>query len=317
MIKKLILVTADSLNAHINQAIEAALMDYATDGTFVLYLWQNDGAVFIGKNQNAYLECNLEQLKKDGGLLARRISGGGAVYHDKGNLNFTFIAPKADYHQDNQFSIVLSAMQSLGFDAKKSGRNDILINDKKFSGNAFYFNDKIGLHHGTVLIKSDYNLISKYLSASKIKLKSNSVASVASRVINLSEIKPDITTKEVSDSIIAATEKHFGLKAERLLVQDINKDLFNKWYKFCTDEQRINGDNVFYDARVEHRFSWGTSDIRLKLDKNVIIKAKIYSDGLDTDLIEQKEKALIGQDIYNITNEEAKDIIEVIREEIN
>ncbi len=316
MINKIVLVIADSTNAHKNQAIEAALMDYATNGSFVLYLWQNDGAVFIGKNQNAYLECNLEQLKKDGGLLARRLSGGGAVYHDKGNLNFTFISPKSDYNQDNQFAIVLSAMQSLGFDAKKSGRNDILINDKKFSGNAFYFSDKIGLHHGTVLIKSDYNLIAKYLSASKIKLKSKSVSSVASRVINLSEIQPNITTKEVSDSIILATEQHFGIKAQRLEVKDIDKDLFDKWHKFCTDERRIYGDNVFYDARIEHRFSWGTSDIRLKLDKNIIIKAKIYSDGLDTQLIEQKEKSLIGQDIYNVTNQDAKDIIEIIRQEI-
>lgn len=316
MINKIVLVIADSTNAHKNQAIEAALMDYATNGSFVLYLWQNDGAVFIGKNQNAYLECNLEQLKKDGGLLARRLSGGGAVYHDKGNLNFTFISPKSDYNQDNQFAIVLSAMQSLGFDAKKSGRNDILINDKKFSGNAFYFSDKIGLHHGTVLIKSDYNLIAKYLSASKIKLKSKSVSSVASRVINLSEIQPNITTKEVSDSIILATEQHFGIKTQRLEVKDIDKDLFDKWHKFCTDEQRIYGDNVFYDARIEHRFSWGTSDIRLKLDKNIIIKAKIYSDGLDTQLIEQKEKSLIGQDIYNVTNQDAKDIIEIIRQEI-
>lgn len=95
---KCLVFVADKMQPFVNQAIEATLLKLADDDTEILYLWKNDKTVVIGKNQNAYTECNVSQLENDGGFVARRISGGGAVYHDKGNLNFTFVSSRNNYN---------------------------------------------------------------------------------------------------------------------------------------------------------------------------------------------------------------------------
>ena len=202
MINKLKIIRAEGLYPHRNQAIERYLLDTCQKGEMILYLWANDKTVFIGKNQNLYTECRLAELLQDGGFPARRFTGGGAVYHDKGNLNFTFIAMRGDYDIPNQFSIMTGAMRSLGFNAELNGRNDVLIEGKKFSGNAFYKSEGACLHHGTVLISANYDAIAKYLNVSRVKLNAKGVKSVVSRVTNLSEYRPRLSVDAVAQAFI-------------------------------------------------------------------------------------------------------------------
>jgi lipoate-protein ligase A len=313
--QKLCVYISDSLNAHHNQAVEATLMEQAKKGYHVVYLWANDNVVFIGKHQNAFLECDINALKQDGGVVARRISGGGAVYHDKGNLNYTFISPKNSYDKGKNFEIITSALNSLGVKATLSGRNDITIDGRKFSGNAFFSDKEVGLHHGTLLIRSDYAKISKYLTVSKTKLSGNNVKSVESRVINLCEVSDEINKELIGKSIILAAKDAFGGETQEIGFEDIDKDKFAFWHKFFCDEKRILGDDKLFDARIVHRFEWGTSDIRIKLRGSIIEDARVYSDALSTEIVEEKEKALIGEDIHNVKNEAARDIICVFVEE--
>ena len=298
-IGKFILMRSRGLDAHRNQAAEAALFDTvaAQPGTLALYLWANDNAVFIGRHQNAYLECDIPRLEADGGKLARRITGGGAVYHDKGNVNYTFVAPAGVYDEQRQFGWVISALRGLGIGAQKTGRNDISAAGRKFSGNAFHRTPSAGLHHGTILICSDPAKISRYLTASKMKLQSKNIASIPQRIINLNEINPAISKDDVFAALVETVRQSAGIAPEEITEDDLDQNILRERYRFCTDKTRVLGADIRYDARLEHRFAWGSADIRLKLEKNKIIKALIYSDCLDTDLTARKEHDLIGANI--------------------
>jgi lipoate-protein ligase A len=158
------LVYSDSYNPFFNLSLEEHLFQNIKEDEVIFYLWQNAHTVVIGRNQNPYRECNLREFEADRGKLARRMSGGGAVYHDLGNLNFTFILPKREFNLIKQFEVIIKALKRIGITAYISGRNDLLVNEKKFSGNAFYHTDKTSLHHGTILIDVCPEKIQKYLN---------------------------------------------------------------------------------------------------------------------------------------------------------
>mgnify|MGYP004479750105 CR=1 FL=1 len=137
MVTKLTYIESNQVNPYKNLAVEEYLLLHCEDKECILYLWQNQNTVVIGRNQNAWKECKVTKLEEENGHLARRLSGGGAVYHDLGNLNFTFLVNKDEYSLEKQLQVIINAMGRLGLKAEKSGRNDILIDGKKFSGNAF------------------------------------------------------------------------------------------------------------------------------------------------------------------------------------
>lgn len=310
---KCLVFVADKMQPFVNQAIEATLLKLADDDTEILYLWKNDKTVVIGKNQNAYTECNVSQLENDGGFVARRISGGGAVYHDKGNLNFTFVSSRNNYNVAKNFEIMTDAMRSLGFEVSLSGRNDVLLNGRKFSGNAFYKGNDACFHHGTILIKTSLEIIAKYLKVSKVKLEAKGVKSVVSRVINLSDVLP-VTAEQVTDSLIKSFGSYYKQEPVRITEADLPADELAKQIAFFSDEKWRHGDDVHYDARIERRFSWGTADIRLKLNGDVIEDCKIYSDSLDD--VTERQNLLIGADV-NVGKEGVNDIIEAFKEQEN
>lgn len=182
-------------------AVEEYLFFHCQKEECILYLWQNQHTVVIGRNQNAWAECLTEKLENEGGYLARRLSGGGAVYHDLGNLNFTFLVNKENYNVDRQLEVIQKAVAKFGVCTEKSGRNDILINGRKFSGNAFYKEGSRCYHHGTIMLDVKLDEMSKYLTVSKEKLQSKGVNSVKSRVVNIKELVPDITVDRMKEAL--------------------------------------------------------------------------------------------------------------------
>ena len=120
-----------------------------------MYLWQNRHTVVIGKNQNCWKECKVNSLENDGGYLVRRLSGGGAVFHDMGNLNFTFMVRQPDYDVEKQQGVILRAVQMLGIHGERTGRNDITVDGRKFSGNAFLQVGEQCYHHGTIMLNAN------------------------------------------------------------------------------------------------------------------------------------------------------------------
>lgn len=171
-----------------NLAVEQVVFDRLPRDRTYLMLWQNDNAIIIGKHQNALAEIDRAYAESHGIRVVRRLSGGGAVYHDMGNLNYTFITDAADTERLN-FRLfcqpVVNALAALDVRAEINGRNDITIDGKKFSGNSQYVRQGRVMHHGTILFDSDLDAVGRALRVDPDKIRSKGVASVRSRVTNV------------------------------------------------------------------------------------------------------------------------------------
>jgi len=187
-----------------NLALEERLVQQADPGETVLYLWRNDPAVIVGRHQVPWAECSVATLDREGVRLARRISGGGAVYHDLGNLNFTFITGRDVYDLPGQVRLIREAVRSLGADAELSPRNDLLVSGGKVSGNSSWLGKAVACHHGTLLVASDLARLGRYLEPAPLAVTSNIIKSVRSPVTNLADACPGLTVDDVEDAIIRA-----------------------------------------------------------------------------------------------------------------
>ncbi len=296
MVDKLRIIYSEEVNPWYNLALEEYLLDQVADDEVMLYLWQNDRTVVIGRNQNAWKECRFKKLEKeDGGFLARRLSGGGAVYHDLGNFNFTFLADRDLYDLEKQLSVILEAVREIGIEANFSGRNDLLAAERKFSGNAFYFTGERAYHHGTVLVDSDFEALVGYLQVSEEKIKSKGIDSVRSRVINLKELSSEITVEELKEKVAASFLKVYG-NEETVLDEKYYKpsqmpELEQLFEKYSSWEWRY-GMTPDFDITFSNRFSWGEIQIGLSLKDGYIKKVEVYSDAMEVELIAQMSTVL-------------------------
>lgn len=183
------LLISDSYDPWFNLAVEECIFRQMPATQRVLFLWRNADTVVIGRAQNPWKECNTRRMEEDNVRLARRSSGGGAVFHDLGNTCFTFMAGKPEYDKTISTSIVLNALNALGVSAEASGRNDLVVKtaegDRKVSGSAYRETKDRGFHHGTLLLNSDLSRLANYLNPDKKKLAAKGITSVRSRVTNL------------------------------------------------------------------------------------------------------------------------------------
>lgn len=300
MIKETKIIVCDHLDPWHNLALEEYLMQNRAPEACIFYLWQNDKTVVIGKNQNPWRECKVKELEAEGGKLARRLSGGGAVYHGKGNLNFTFIMPKDDYDVDRQLKVIQNAVNKLGIKAEKSGRNDMTVDGKKFSGNAFLIKKSSAMHHGTLLIAEDLQELGRYLQVSKEKIASKGVKSVQSRVGNLKSINPVITVEDVKEKLIKAFTEEYGGSGEVVNADDLAREEYQSLIERNASWDWRYGRDMKFDASFEKRFDWGEVQIHLNLKDGHVEKSTVYSDALDVDFIAALGSAFEGKQ-YNST----------------
>lgn len=299
MITKINLVIGKGTDPYFNIALEEYLMLHTEPEQCILYLWQNQRTVVIGRNQNSYKECRTEMLDRDGGCLARRLSGGGAVFHDLGNLNFTFLVQKENYDVIRQTEVIQKAVKKLGIDAVCSGRNDLTVDGRKFSGHAFYRTGNYCCHHGTILVNVNKEDMSKYLSVSAEKLQSKSVDSVRSRVVNIAELLPEAVKTETLIKLIAGKLSEtfsdcYGKAAQKLPEDFVDWDQVEKGRLKFASWEWIYGRKIPFQYQLSKRFSWGEVQIQLEVDQGRIKQAAFYSDALDVELIEKLHCLLPG-----------------------
>ncbi|MBR7147041.1 MAG: lipoate--protein ligase [Oscillospiraceae bacterium] len=232
-------IESKSTDPRWNLALEQYLFDETAHERSFLMLWQNDNTIVAGKNQNIAAEVNEQFVRSHGITVVRRLSGGGTVYHDLGNLNFTFIVPSGALEKIN-FRVfclpIIETLASFGVTAELSGRNDLTVDGKKFSGNAQYLRDGRVMHHGTLMFSSDLTVLGRALSVEREKLHSKGVKSVVSRVANLHDYLPaNVTIADFKECLLQHIAKSEPLSPYTLTDSDlaaiaaIKRERYDKW----------------------------------------------------------------------------------------
>ncbi|MEA5048260.1 MAG: lipoate--protein ligase [Eubacteriales bacterium] len=287
-------LVTECVDPYENLAIEELLFDRQGDGA-TFYLWQNEHTVVIGRNQNAWRECRVELLESEGGKLARRSSGGGAVFHDLGNLNFTFLLLRERYDLPRQLSVIQKAVATFGIETSYTGRNDLVIQEtgEKFSGNAFRFTNQTALHHGTILINADFSKLGRYLAPSQLKLESKGVKSVVSRVANLGQKNPELTVERMKLALRDAFEAEYGV-AEHLDISSLRgRELDSIRERYASWDWRF-GTTPAFNVSLEHRLPFGCFELLLNVKNGFIVSSVCYSDAMDETLPGRIESLLAG-----------------------
>lgn len=284
-----------SKSPYVNLAVEEFLFTHTEDDVFML--WQNAPTVVIGKNQNAYAEVDLPYIRENGISLARRITGGGAVYHDGGNINFTFItgseaAKPLDYAYFTR--PIVEALSALGLTCEQSGRNDLLADGKKISGNAQCTKNGRTLHHGTLLFDSDTETMSSALRIDREKLEYHAVRSHKSRVANIRALlDTPITAEEFMDllegQILRITgAEHAPVPEDARINELVARNQSDDW--LLSDRRYLTA----YTETHRKRFPFGSVEIRLSLLRDKVTEVLITGDFFEIEDVSRLEAALCG-----------------------
>lgn len=285
------LYVSETGNGWRNLAVDEYFLDHIGPEDMLLYFYINRSAVIIGRGQNPWAECNLAAMERDEVQLVRRITGGGAVFHDMGNLNFSFIAGEGIYDVQRQLGMILSAVRALGIPCEFSGRNDLLADGRKFSGNAFCERGKLRQHHGTLLINADLSRLQNYLNVDPRKLKSKGTKSVRSRVCNLGEFVPGLTCESMLDALKAAFTREYGQYGE---ITEIDEAAVRPYVEKQASEEWRLGKSPRFDVEIENRFPWGGVQLLLTLRHGRVDEMDVYTDAIDTALPDEIRRCLTG-----------------------
>lgn len=293
----MIQVINNSHDPAFNLALEEYFLKREDLAADLLILWQNVPTIVIGKNQNVWREVNFDYIKTHDIALVRRLSGGGAVYHDRGNLNFTIIKANANLSQ-NDFAFftqpVVQCLREMGVPAQFSGRNDIEIEGKKFSGNAQYiWHDRL-LHHGTLLFNSDLGVLAKALNPSATKIEAKGIKSIESRVTNIADyLASNVSLVDFKARLASSFQDNTPMQLYELRAEDYRKIDSLVAKRYGTKAWNY-GENITMQIEREKRFAAGTVAVWLDIRDDIINNIKIYGDFFETAPVEGLESQLHG-----------------------
>ncbi|MDR3073394.1 MAG: lipoate--protein ligase [Deltaproteobacteria bacterium] len=275
-------IESESTDPTHNLALEQHVFDNLDPRREYFMLWRNDNAIIVGKHQNTVGEINAPYVKERGIRVVRRLSGGGAVYHDLGNVNFTFIVTGGNLEAFDFASFcrpVVRALAGLGVTAQINGRNDMTIDGKKFSGNAQYSKRGRVMHHGTILYDSDLSVVARALAVSKDKIESKGLKSVRSRVTNVKEhMRDDIPVERFMAELREAMFREYNLTnysltpEDRAAVAALRATVYDTW-------DWNYGASPAYSIRKERRVEGcGKVEAFMNVAEGLITDAAFYGD---------------------------------------
>ena len=282
----------------INLAIEEyALKHLDLDDSYLLF-YINQPSIIIGKNQNTIEEINKEYVEENNIIVVRRLSGGGAVYHDLGNLNYSFITKDdgESFHNYKKFTEpVVEALKELGVNAELSGRNDLVVGERKISGNAQFATKGRMFSHGTLMLSSEIENVVSALKVKEDKIKSKGIKSIRSRVANISEFLTEPLTMEefrqkLLEHIFGGLEnvqQYEWTDEDWKKIMEISEERYQQW-------DWNYGKSPKFNIQHSHRFPVGQIDVRLEVAKGKIEECKIFGDFFGVGAVEEIEQQLVG-----------------------
>lgn len=263
-----------------NLAVERYLLEHTPAGSVTLYLWQNKNTVVIGRNQNPWAECNMAQLRRDGGHLVRRLSGGGAVYHDSGNLNFTFLTDARTYNLARQLEVITGALKASALMPKKRAQR-YFGGRAQGIGQCFLYQRRQKYHHGTLLIDVKTDEMAKYLTVSPLKLQAKGVSSVKSRVLNLKKVCPSLTVPVLQNALVRSFAEIYGSEPQHLSEADFDAAEVARYEaEFKSDVFRL-GARLPFTWQAEARFEWGSFTLACRVGGGKVQEVEVYTDAMD------------------------------------
>ncbi|WZL72762.1 lipoate--protein ligase [Clostridiaceae bacterium 35-E11] len=292
-------IESPSVDPYFNLALEQYVFDCLDPNNKYFMLWQNNNTIVVGKHQNTIEELNTTFVKENKINVVRRLSGGGAVYHDLGNLNFTFIVNENEYDYLDFAAFcdpIVKTLKRFEIEAEVNGRNDIIIDGKKFSGNSQYVKRKRIMHHGTILYDSNLDIVGKALSVSKDKIESKGLKSVKSRVTNVkSYMKQDIPLEEFKKVLLENMAENNEIVQYHLTNEDIEKIYKLKKEVYDTWEWNY-GASPRYTIQKERRVEGcGKIEIHMNVNEGMIEDIAFYGDYFSYEDQEKIVELLKGQ----------------------
>lgn len=293
----MVYLESHSTDPYFNLALEEYVFNCLDPGKQYFMLWQNDNTIVVGKYQNTAEELNQQYVEEHGIRVARRLSGGGAVYHDKGNLNFTFITDQKDV-PDFQFQVfvtpVVKVLEQIGVHAEFNGRNDITINGLKFSGNSQYAKRGRVLHHGCIMLDSNLSSVAEALRVKEIKYASRSTKSVRSRVTTINANAPEPVTMEQFKRLLKEyIFRTAGLETVTLTEEQLAEIQALRDEKYATWEWNY-GRSPDYEVKKEMKFPAGLVSAAMSIEKGHIRALRFYGDFFGNGELFELEEALKG-----------------------
>lgn len=290
-------ILSNSFNPYFNLALEEYIFKTVGMQEDFIILWQNENTIVIGRHQNTIEEINANFVQENNIKVVRRITGGGAVYHDLGNLNFSFIT---GYDKNNMIDYkkytipVINALKKLGVDAELSGRNDLTIDGKKFSGNAQSMHKGRILHHGTLLFDSNLDIIGKVLNVQLDKIQSKGIKSVRSRVTNIKDyLREGTDVNGFKELLLKNLFENNILEEYHLSENDLVSITKLKESKYDTWEWNY-GKSPKFNFKSSKRFANGKLEVLLNVNSGLINECKIYGDFLALCSVDELEEKLKG-----------------------
>ena len=283
------IIVTSCRNPHVNLAKELTLLHTPMADEKILYLWRNDSVVVIGKHQNPYKECNIQFMNDHGVYLARRPTGGGAVYQDLGNTCWTFV----DRHFDPKANteLLCRALKQFGINSQATGRNDVEVDGKKVSGAAFRRTPSRSIHHGTMLMNVNMQMLASCLTVSNAKLTAKGVDSVRSRVMNLKELAPQLTHESFCDALIREFQAAHGACPIEYVDQTsvLGEPEVKPVYEQLRSKEWLFGRCSNAEVAASKRFEFGLFDVMLKAENGKVTSVQVHSDCLIPEVVEKFE----------------------------